>query len=179
MSSLPPESAGASLVYLTAHQAIHQWDDLLSKCITLITGASGGVGVAMVQLAKALGHTVVGLSRSQEKALRLRELGADLTLDPNQPTWPKQLAEKFGKQAVNLAVDNIGGPAFNDLMNVMAYNGRISVVGVRDLSTSQEQLDAYRRIENAEAYPGGPPRTIDLTSAESERSERAFHDDPR
>lgn len=57
--------------------------------------------------------------------------------------------------------------------------GRISVVGVRDLSTSQEQLDAYRRIENAEAYPGGPPRTIDLTSAESERSERAFHDDPR
>jgi hypothetical protein len=54
--------------------------------------------------------------------------------------------------------------------------GRISVVGVRDVSTSQAQLDAYRRIEEAPAYPaseppaaaypGGPPRVIDLAAAE-------------
>ncbi|HVY10410.1 MAG TPA: hypothetical protein VHB18_09720 [Mycobacteriales bacterium] len=56
--------------------------------------------------------------------------------------------------------------------------GRISVIGVRDISGGQEQLDAYRRIENAEAYPGGPPRVIDLTAREPERSEPAFHDSP-
>jgi hypothetical protein len=45
--------------------------------------------------------------------------------------------------------------------------GRISVIGVRDVPTTQAQLDAYRRIEEAAAYPGGPPRTIDLTGAEA------------
>ncbi len=50
-----PESAGASLVYLTAYQALTQWGDT-SPGVVLITGASGGVGVAGVQLGKALGH---------------------------------------------------------------------------------------------------------------------------
>jgi hypothetical protein len=54
--------------------------------------------------------------------------------------------------------------------------GRSSVIGVRDVSTSQQQLDAYRRIEEADSYPsgtpraadypGGPPRVIDLAGAE-------------
>ena len=54
------ESAGATLVYLTAYQAITQWVDLPAKPVTLITGASGGVGVASVHLAKAMGHLVIG-----------------------------------------------------------------------------------------------------------------------
>src|SRR5207248_9329575 len=53
------ESAGATLVYLTAFQAITQWADLPKNPVTLITGASGGVGVASTHLAKALGHTVI------------------------------------------------------------------------------------------------------------------------
>src|SRR5207237_254567 len=89
------EASCASLVYLTAHQAITQWDDLPKEgCVTLITGASGGVGVATTQLAKAMGHTVIGLSRSEEKSKRLRELGADFTFDPTVPTWRKQMAEQ-------------------------------------------------------------------------------------
>src|SRR3954452_3512344 len=51
------QAAGATLVYLTAHQAITQWPDLPSGAIVLITGASGGVGVASIQLGNALGHT--------------------------------------------------------------------------------------------------------------------------
>jgi NADPH:quinone reductase len=122
------QAAGATLVYLTAYQAITQWDclgtDLPSDCVTLITGASGGVGVAATQLAKAMGHFVVGLSRSEEKSKTLREIGADLTLDPTDPTWPKKLSRK-----VNLVIENIGGSGFNDLLNVMDMNGRISVIG--------------------------------------------------
>lgn len=119
--------AGASLVYLTAHQAIKQWGDLPADCLTLVTGASGGVGVAMVQLAKAMGHTVVGLSRSAEKSARLKEIGADFVFDPSTP-WPKYLKEQVKRRA-NLAVDNIGGEGFNDVIGAMDQNGRISVVG--------------------------------------------------
>ena len=60
------ESAGAALVYLTAYQALTQWGDL-PPSVVLVTGASGGVGVASTQLAKAMGHTVVGLSQSARR----------------------------------------------------------------------------------------------------------------
>lgn len=119
--------AGASLVYLTAYQAITQWGDLPTDCVTLITGASGGVGVAMTQLAKAMGHTVVGLSRSAEKSAKLKVIGADSVFDPTTP-WPKYLKEEVGRR-VNLAVENVCGEEFNDVIGAMETNGRLSVVG--------------------------------------------------
>lgn len=122
-------AAGATLVYLTAYQAITQWGDLPdANCVTLVTGASGGVGVATVQLARAMGHTVVGLSRDAAKRENVRQLGADLVFDPSDSTWTKELTKTHGKR-VNLVVDNVGGETFNDLLNVMGLNGRISVVG--------------------------------------------------
>lgn len=125
----PEQAAGASLVYLTAYQAITQWGDLpTSDCVTLVTGASGGVGVATVQLAKAMGHTVVGLSRDAAKREEVKKLGADFTFDPSDKNWSKTLT-KEQKKRVNLVVDNVGGEGFNDLLNVMDMNGRISVVG--------------------------------------------------
>src|SRR5438552_7627604 len=60
----PEQSAGAPLVYLTAYQALTQWGDL-ANAIVLVTGASGGVGVASIQLAKGMGHRVIALSRSE------------------------------------------------------------------------------------------------------------------
>jgi NADPH2:quinone reductase len=125
------QAAGATLVYLTAFQAIGQWNDppLPPGCVTLVTGASGGVGVATIQLARALGHTVIGLSRSQEKAARLRELGATMTFDPSDPAWPKKLKEALAGRRVDLAIDNIGGPLFNQVIETLADRGRISCVG--------------------------------------------------
>src|SRR4051812_16052062 len=70
------QAAAAPLVYLTAYQALTTWVDLPAAGVVLVTGASGGVGVASVQLARALGHTVVALSRDRRKAERLEELGA-------------------------------------------------------------------------------------------------------
>ena len=124
------QAAAAPLVYITAYQAISQWDDLpRSGGTVLITGASGGVGVASIHVAKALGHTVIGLSRSSEKAQKLREIGADLTFDPTDADWKKAFKDQLGKKRVDLAIDNIGGPLFNDLIEVMGNHGRVSVVG--------------------------------------------------
>jgi NADPH2:quinone reductase len=131
------QAACASLVYLTAHQAITQWDDLpRENCVTLITGASGGVGVAATQLAKAMGHTVIGVSRSEEKSRRLYDLGADFALRPDRlrrGTSAPLLRTKDTSEALmpraNLAIDNVGGDSFNDLLSAMDYAGRISVVG--------------------------------------------------
>src|SRR5512140_1620065 len=69
------EGAGATLVYLTAYQALTMWGPLSPGSIVLVTGASGGVGVASVQLAVAMGCTVIALSRDAQKSQKLISLG--------------------------------------------------------------------------------------------------------
>jgi NADPH2:quinone reductase len=122
------QSAGAALVYITSHQALLQWGDL-PPGIVLITGASGGVGVASLQLAKALRHTVVALSRDSAKREHLHQLGADHVVDPTDPQWPANLKKTLGAARVDLAIDNIGGTMLPQVIETMGFFGKISVVG--------------------------------------------------
>src|SRR5258705_8044660 len=94
------EAAGASLVYLTAYQALTMWGPLPSSAVVLVTGASGGVRVATVQLAHAMGCTVVGVSRSAEKSRRLQQLGASATFNPQDPDWRKALKQTLAPRPV-------------------------------------------------------------------------------
>jgi NADPH2:quinone reductase len=122
------QAAAAPLVYVTSWQAIDQWNDLPANPVTLISGASGGVGVACTQLAHAMGHTVIALSRSPEKGEKLKALGATMVYDPTDPDWRKKCKERFPGR-VQLAIDNIGGEGFNHILEVMAERGRISSIG--------------------------------------------------
>jgi NADPH2:quinone reductase len=122
------QAAGAPLVYLTAYQALTNWGDL-APGLVLITGASGGVGVASVQLAKAMGHDVVALSRDAIKSQKLRDLGASLFLDPNDPLWVRKVKDALKPRKIDLAIDNVGGPLFNQLLEALGEHGRISCVG--------------------------------------------------
>lgn len=123
------EAAAAPLVYLTAHQALNQWGPL-TGAVVLITGVSGGVGIASLQLAKCLGCRVIGLSRGTAKSERLRKLGCDLVLDPGDEALKKKVKEFTAGRGVDLAIDNVAGPLFNTLPEVLGYGGRISVVGM-------------------------------------------------
>jgi len=123
------QAAGATLVYLTAHQALTQWADLPSAAIVLITGASGGVGVASMQLGNALGHTPVALSRGTSKRDALLRAGAVAVFDPTDADWRTRLKEFLKPRRVDLAIDNVGGPLFNDVIDTLADRGRVSCVG--------------------------------------------------
>ena len=123
------EAAAAPLVYLTAYQAITQWPDLPEGAVVLVTGASGGVGVASTQLASAMGHTVIGMSRSEQKSARLRELGAAATFDPNDTQWRKRAKAFLGERRVDLVIDNIGGTLLPETIDLLGMNGRVSTVG--------------------------------------------------
>lgn len=119
---------GASLTYLTAYQALTQWGDP-SSSVVLVTGASGGVGVAAVQLAAALDCTVIALSRSKEKREKLLQLGARMAIDPMDTQWRRRVLDGLDSRRVDLVVENIGGPLFSELLDVMGMWGKISVVG--------------------------------------------------
>jgi NADPH2:quinone reductase len=123
------EAAGATLVYLTAYQALTQWHDLPQPATVLVTGASGGVGVASVQLARAMGHTVIGLSRDPQKREKVKALGAAAVLDPQDKTWRKAAKELTGGKGVDVAVDNIGGTLLPEVIETLGYGGRVSLVG--------------------------------------------------
>ena len=124
-----PEAAGATLVYLTAYQALTMWGPLPPSATVLVTGASGGVGAASVQLAAAMGHKVLALSRSPEKRRRLEQLGATATFNPEDPKWRQAVKTMLAPLRVDLAIDNIGGNLLPEVIDTLGENGRVSVVG--------------------------------------------------
>jgi NADPH:quinone reductase len=127
------QMAGAPLVFLTAWQALTQWSEPPSPphagSLLLVTGASGGVGVAAVLLGKSMNLTVMALSRSPEKGARLKELGADFVFEPQDRNLRKAVMTAIAPNRVDLAVDSIGGALFNEVVAMLGPRGRISVVG--------------------------------------------------
>ncbi len=134
LAEIPPnwddkEAASATLVYLTAYQALTMWGSLPANSLVLVTGASGGVGVAAVQLAIAMGHTVVALSRSEEKRRRLADLGAGLCLNPADSNWRLMLKKTMAPRRVELAIDNVGGVLLPEVIDALGDQGKVSLVG--------------------------------------------------
>lgn len=123
------EAAAGPLVYLTAWQALTQWGPLPSGAIVLVTGASGGVGSATVQLATAMGHETVALTRLDAKVTALQSLGAKFILNCTSKGWGKSLKEQLTGRRVYLAVDNVGGDLFPEVIDTLGMNGAVSVVG--------------------------------------------------
>ena len=127
------EMAGAPLVFLTAWQALTQWADPPAPpsagSVLLVTGASGGVGVASVLLGKSMNLTLVALSRGAEKRAKLKELGADFVFDPMDNNLIKAVTAALSPRKVDLAVDSVGGALLPQVVALLGYGGRISVVG--------------------------------------------------
>ena len=127
------EMAGAPLVFLTAWQALTQWNNPPAPpsagSVLLVTGASGGVGVASVLLGKSMALTVVALSRSEEKRARLKTLGADVVCDSTDKNLVKAVTAAISPKRVDLAVDSVGGALLTRVIAMLGYGGRISVVG--------------------------------------------------
>lgn len=124
------EGAAASLVYLTAWKALNWPVALKPKQVVLVTGASGGVGLASVHLAAGLGATVVALSRSETKRQRLLEHGAHFVFAPDDAELKEKIAAATGRQGVDVVVENVGGPMLTLAVRLLAVHGRVGVVGV-------------------------------------------------
>ena len=127
------EMAAAPLTFLTAWQALTQWSEPntppAAGSVVLVTGASGGVGVASVLLGKSMGLKVVGLSRSAEKAEKLRTLGADFVFAPDDPDLRNKVLAAIAPHKVDLAVDSVAGALFPQVVAMLGHGGKISLVG--------------------------------------------------
>ena len=126
----PEEGAAATLVHLTAWQGLVDVGELQAGQIVLVTGASGGVGTAAIQQAKALGAKVVALSRSEVKQAKLKELGADWTFDSADENLVKNIKTALEGERANVVIENICGPGLSQCVELTAHRGRIAIVGL-------------------------------------------------
>ncbi|MFY0692698.1 MAG: alcohol dehydrogenase family protein [Paracoccaceae bacterium] len=94
----------------------------------LVTGASGGVGSALIQLAKRRGARVVGLA-SEDKHDSLKALGADALLPRRSDNLAAALEQAIGQSRVSVVADIVGGPDFPSIIDVLERGGRYTCSG--------------------------------------------------
>lgn len=95
----------------------------------LVVGASGGLGIVSVQLARARGARVVAVARDDRKLSRIRQLGADAVIDSEAPDWVEQARVALGADGADVVLDNIGGRVGEAAFAVIAPGGRFSAHG--------------------------------------------------
>jgi len=115
------ELAAAPCSYGTAENMLHR--AVVGSERVLVTGASGGVGLATVQLAKRRGATVIAVCSGAKSASVLAE-GADQTVDRDT-----DLVLELGRSSVDVVIDVVGGPGFPQLLDVLRPGGRYAVSG--------------------------------------------------
>jgi NADPH:quinone reductase-like Zn-dependent oxidoreductase len=98
----------------------------------LLCGASSGVGVAALQIAKSLGARVIGTSGSAKKLAALKDLGLDVGIQARGDAFVDAALQATSSKGVNVAVNLVGGSAFPGCVHVAADFGRVIIVGYVD-----------------------------------------------
>lgn len=155
-----PVPAGADLItaatvpvaFGTAHHALFEYGELGPGDTVLIHGTSGGVGIALVQIAKRAGARVIGTASSPAKLDALRSLGLDIGIDVSQGDIRAEALAATRGNGVDLAIDLIGGPKFHDLLAAIRPRGRLVLVGMA--SGAQPVLDAAAIRQSAITVTG-------------------------
>src|SRR5919198_4298756 len=122
-----PEAAGFVVNYQTAWFALVRRARLQPGEQVLVQGAGGGLGVAVIQVARALGARVVGVTASPAKAAMAEAAGADVVIDAGDG-WADKVRDATGG-GVDLGVDPVGSDRFDDSLRLLRPDGRLVVVG--------------------------------------------------
>jgi NADPH:quinone reductase-like Zn-dependent oxidoreductase len=130
-------AAAVPLTFLVVHDMLVLQGHLRAGEWLLITGASSGVGVAALQVAKALGAQVIGTSGSPDKLAHLQALGLDVAIRTRAPDFAAAVMAATAGRGVDLVVNTVGGSVFAECMRTLAFEGRLATVGYVD-----RQLDA-------------------------------------
>lgn len=124
------EAATLPIAITTMHNAVVTIGSLQPGQSVLIQGASSGVGLMAMQIARFKGaKRVIGSSTNAARRARLKEFGADLAIDSSDPNWVKQVLEATGGEGVDLIVDQVSGKVASQNLAATKVKGRIVNVG--------------------------------------------------
>ena len=117
------------MTYGTSMHALTQRGQLQAGETLLVLGASGGVGLAAVEIGKAIGARVIAAASSAEKLEIAKAAGADELIDYSQNSLKDEIKRLTGGKGVDVIYDPVGGDLFDQAVRGLAWNGRLLVVG--------------------------------------------------
>ena len=126
------QAAGIPLTFLVSYDMLVLQGRLKPGEWLLINGVSSGVGVASLQLGKALGARVIGTSGSADKLASLEPLGLDVALCTRKPDFAQAIMDATCQHGADLIVNTVGGSVFAENMRALAFEGRLATVGYVD-----------------------------------------------
>jgi NADPH2:quinone reductase len=142
----------------TMHDAIVTNARLQPGESIIIQGASSGVGIMGMQIAKLKGaKLVIGTSTNEARRARLKEYGADLAIDTKKPNWSEEVLQATGGKGVNVIIDMVSASVANENMKAAAVLGRIINVG--RLGGGRGEFDYNLHANKRIAYIGVTHRT--------------------
>jgi NADPH2:quinone reductase len=124
------DAATLPVALTTMHNAVLTNGALQPGQSVLIQGASSGVGLMALQIAKRKGAgIVIGSSTTAARRARLKEFGADLAVDSSDPGWVEQVLRATNGEGVDLTIDQISGKVASENLAATRIKGRIVNVG--------------------------------------------------
>jgi NADPH2:quinone reductase len=124
------ETAAAFLIaYGTSHHALKDRGELKAGETVLVLGAAGGVSLAAVEIAKAMGARVIAAASSDEKLAVCREHGADATINYATQDLRERIKALTDGRGVDVVYDPVGGELSEPALRSMAWRGRFLVIG--------------------------------------------------
>jgi NADPH:quinone reductase len=124
-----PAAAALCMAYTTAHCGIHWEGGVAPGDTVLITGATGAVGLAAVECAKALGAHVIAVASSDERLAIATEHGADEGINYTAVSLKEAIKDLTSGEGVNVAFDPVMGSLFPDVLSSLAWGGRHVIIG--------------------------------------------------
>ena len=144
------QAAALPVALMTMHDAVAVNGRLRAGESVLVLGASSGVGLMALRIARHLGAAqVIGSSTDPTRRAGLAAFGADLAIDTSMPDWPERVREATGGRGVDLVIDQLAGPTVAGSLAAAAIRGRIVNVGRLAGMSGQIDFDlhALKRIE--------------------------------
>ena len=129
-TEMPMDKSAAFLyTYATSYYALKNRANLLEGETVLILGASGGVGLAAVEIAKMMGATVIAAASTNDKLELCKKHGADYCINYAEQDLKSTLKELTNKKGVDVILDAVGGEYAEPSLRAIAWGGRYLVVG--------------------------------------------------
>jgi NADPH2:quinone reductase len=135
------EAAGFVIAFHTAHLGLVRRARLEAGETVLVHGGAGGVGLAAIQLAKALGARVLTTAGGTHKVAACREAGADLAFDHGAEDWVAAAKAATGGRGVDIVYDPVGGEVFERSVECVAPEGRMLPIGFASGRRGQIPMD--------------------------------------
>lgn len=123
------EAASFPIVYPTSYAGLVWRANLQAGENLLVHAAAGGVGIAAVQIGKALGARVIATAGGADKLEVARRAGADVCIDYRETDWVEEVKKVTGGKGADVIYDSVGGDIFDGSLKCIAWNGRLLVIG--------------------------------------------------